>query len=80
MNRKNFAAMAAMMLGAASHAGNLPYEDYMEPPRKMNPDFSNKSIKVVDSRQLKEFSIKGNKIMAYSQKDAITRLKHMKKK
>ena len=41
--------------------------------------FSDKPLKVVDSRQLREFSIKGYKIMAYSRKDAITRLKHQKK-
>lgn len=33
----------------------------------------------IDSRQLREFSIKGHKVMAYSKKDAITRLKHQKK-
>lgn len=37
------------------------------------------NIKVVDSRQLREFSIKGHKVMAFSKKDAITRLKHQKK-
>lgn len=41
--------------------------------------FSDKIPKAVDSRQLREFSIKGHKIMAYSKKDAITRLKHQKK-
>lgn len=41
--------------------------------------FSDKIPKAVDSRQLREFSIKGHKIMAYSRKDAITRLKHLKK-
>jgi hypothetical protein len=41
--------------------------------------FSDKVPKAVDSRQLREFSIKGYKIMAYSKKDAITRLKHLKK-
>ena len=30
-------------------------------------------------RELKEFSIKGHRVMAYSKKDAITRLKHQKK-
>ncbi len=30
-------------------------------------------------RQLKEFSINGHKVMAYSRKDAITRLKHRNK-
>lgn len=41
--------------------------------------FSDKVPKAVDSRQLREFSIKGHKIMAYSKKDAIIRLKHLKK-
>lgn len=41
--------------------------------------FSDKISKAVDSRQLREFSIKGHKIMAYSKKDALTRLKHQKK-
>lgn len=41
--------------------------------------FSDKKPKAVDSRQLREFSIKGHKVMAYSKKDAITRLKHLKK-
>lgn len=41
--------------------------------------FSDKAPKAADSRQLREFSIKGHKIMAYSKKDAITRLKHLKK-
>lgn len=31
------------------------------------------------SRDLKEFSINGRKVMAYSKKDAITRLKRQKK-
>lgn len=30
-------------------------------------------------RELREFSVKGHTIMAYSLKDAITRLKHQKK-
>lgn len=41
--------------------------------------FSDKIPKHVDSRQLREFSIKGYKIIAYSRKDAMTRLKHQKK-
>ena len=41
--------------------------------------FSKATIKVTDNRQLREFSIKGHKVMAFSKKDAITRLKHQKK-
>lgn len=50
----------------------------MRPPRTRGK-FSDKLIEAVDSRQLREFSIKGHKIMAYSRKDAITRLKHHNK-
>lgn len=46
---------------------------------RVSMKFSDKIPKAVDSRQLREFSIKGHKIMAYSRKDAITRLKHLKK-
>lgn len=35
--------------------------------------------RTVDSRQLREFSIKGQKVMAYSKKDAIIRLKYQKR-
>ncbi len=46
---------------------------------RVSMKFSDKPVKAVDSRQLHEFSIKGHKVMAYSKKDAITRLKHQKK-
>lgn len=39
-----------------------------------NPDYKVKS----PIRELREFTIKGKKIMAYSKKDAIKRLKHQK--
>lgn len=52
---------------------------FMERPPRITMKFSDKIPKAVDSRQLREFSIKGHKIMAYSKKDAITRLKHLKK-
>lgn len=39
-----------------------------------NPDYKIKS----PIRELREFTIKGKKIMAYSKKDAIKRLKHQK--
>lgn len=51
--------------------------------RKSHPvgKFSEKSKALFGEphRELKEFSIKGRKVMAYSKKDAITRLKHQKK-
>ncbi|WEU69902.1 hypothetical protein [Rudgehvirus jaberico] len=39
-----------------------------------NPDYKIKS----PIRELREFTVKGKKIMAYSKKDAIKRLKHQK--
>lgn len=55
------------------------FDPFMTYRPRISMKFSDKTPKAVDSRQLREFSIKGNKIMAYSKKDAITRLKHQKK-
>ena len=52
---------------------------FMTRSPRVSMKFSDKPVKAVDSRQLREFSIKGHKVMAYSKKDAITRLKHQKK-
>ena len=54
-------------------------ELFMTRPPRVSIKFSDKPVKAVDSRQLREFSIKGHKVMAYSKKDAITRLKYQKK-
>lgn len=40
---------------------------------KFNPDYKVDTPK----KELKEFTIKGHKVMAYSKKDAIKRIKHM---
>lgn len=66
--------LSAMLLASA-------YNQHYNPPRVRDtrrdcPNF--RKAKITDSRQLREFSIKGHKIMAYSKKDAITRLKHQK--
>lgn len=71
-----------MLAGYAMIAAQ--YDDSFRPTPKRQKSYSDKSFsdripKAVDSRQLREFSIKGHKIMAYSKKDAITRLKHQKK-
>lgn len=80
MNRR----MLMALMGAAMSVCQVDNSyRYGERKRYFAPDsgngFSDKPIKAVDSRQLREFSIKGHKIMAYSKKDAITRLKHQKK-
>lgn len=41
---------------------------------KFNPDYKVDTPK----KELKEFTIKGHKVMAYSKKDAIKRMKHKK--
>lgn len=79
MNKRN---LLAMLAGYAMIAAQ--YDDSFRPtPKRQKPysdnSFSDRIPKAVDSRQLREFSIKGHKIMAYSKKDALTRLKHKKK-
>lgn len=55
------------------------FDPFMTYRPRISMKFSGKIPKAIASRQLREFSIKGHKIMAYSKKDAITRLKHQKK-
>ena len=79
MNKRN---LLAMLAGYAMIAAQ--YDDsFLPTPKRQKPysdnSFSGRIPKAVDSRQLREFSIKGHKIMAYSKKDALTRLKHQKK-
>lgn len=80
MSRKTLMlAMAATMM--AMHNSDNYYR-YGKRKQYTIPDggngFSHTPTRFVYSRQLREFSIKGHKIMAYSKKDAITRLKHQK--
>lgn len=77
--RYNRGMNGVMMLSAMLLASS--YSQHCNPPRVRDtrrdcPNF--RKVKIVDSRQLREFSVKGHKIMAYSKKDAITRLKHQK--
>lgn len=68
--------MASLFAAALAN----PNRDFNEPQVHISR-FSEKS-KVLfreSYRQLKEFSINGHNVMAYSRKDAITRLKHQKK-
>ncbi|ROS83539.1 hypothetical protein EEL36_05085 [Muribaculaceae bacterium Isolate-043 (Harlan)] len=81
MSRKNLIlAMATMMAMAAESHNRGLYEPQIPRVRDTRRNcLDTTNIKVVDSRQLREFSIKGHKVMAFSKKDAITRLKHLKK-
>ena len=82
MSRKNLMlAMAATTLMSRMYEVDRCFQTHerISTPQK-EVSFSSKSKSLfVDNRQLREFSIKGHKVMAYSKKDAITRLKHQKK-
>lgn len=71
--------LLALMATQAIYATNGYYDELYERKRShrskamsFDPDYRVKEAK----KELKEFSIKGHKIMAYSKKDAIKRLKH----
>ncbi|MBD5306548.1 MAG: hypothetical protein HDS14_02835 [Bacteroides sp.] len=80
---KLFLAMMGTAMVQAQSADNYyrygQRKRYPIPVPDSGNGFSKTPIKVTDSRQLREFSIKGHKVMAFSKKDAITRLKHQKK-
>jgi hypothetical protein len=71
--------MKAMMLMAATMAAAAYRNPYEERPRgeqmSFNPNYRPKPVR----RELREFTVKGQKIMAYSKKDAVTKLRHQKK-
>ena len=83
MNKNSKVLLAVLGAVAIQGQGADNYYRYGQRKRYPMPDsgngFSKVPIKVTDSRQLREFSIKGHKVMAFSKKDAITRLKHQKK-
>ena len=76
MNGKNLMLAMAGMLAMTSD----PFIGRTNFPER-EVKFSDKSKRLFGEphRELREFLIKGHKIMAYSKKDAITRLKHQKK-
>lgn len=64
-------------LGMVAIAEN--HKDFYGVPKqtpKYNPEYKPK----VQYRELKEFTIKGKKIMAYSRKDAIKKFNHLNRK
>lgn len=69
------------MLAASAYAPLIDELLYQERLPETKVRFSEKSKPLFGEpkRELREFSVKGHKVMAYSRKDAITRLKHLKK-
>ena len=75
MNRMKSLLLCA--LGMVASTEN--YKDFYGVPKqtpKYNPEYKPK----VQHRELKEFMIKGEKIIAYSRKDAIKKFNHLNRK
>lgn len=62
--------LAALSMYAAN--GENLYDAPKKAGMKFNPDYKVDTPK----KELREFTIKGHKVMAYSKKDAIKRMKH----
>lgn len=71
-NIKKLLGLVALSMSMASERNLYGVPNKAE--MKFNPDYKINTPK----KELKEFTIKGHKIMAYSKKDAIKRMKHKK--
>lgn len=70
--------MKQMLLATAAMCAVAQKYDPYSVNRKEGMTFNpNYKVKLL-TKELREFTIKGNKIMAYSKKDAIKRLNHKK--
>lgn len=75
INKKIKSYLLPLILGmAASGNPDEVFASSFQQKPKYNPDYK----PVEPNRELKEFCIKGKKVMAYSRKDAIVRLRHKK--
>lgn len=73
MKMKSAMLSLIMAMSAAGSSENVYGTSFRGKP-KYNPDYKPEQ----SHRELKEFCIKGKKVMAYSRKDAIVRLRHKK--
>lgn len=64
----------AIMMSLAYSKNNVYMDKNLNGGMRFNPNYRLKT----QHRELREFIVKGKKVMAYSKKDAITRLKHSK--
>lgn len=67
--------LITMLAAAIDLVNNEGYSRYMSKGKGMSPDYRRPPIK----KEEKEFDINGVKVLAYSRKDAIKRIKHLKK-
>lgn len=75
INKRMKSFLLPLILGMASSGNPEEVFAFSFPQKpKYNPDYKPEQ----SHRELKEFCIKGKKVMAYSRKDAIVRLRHKK--
>lgn len=78
MEKMSLLKLIFAQIMANQNDGIYPYDLYGCKGPKFNPDYK---VKDKDSmRQEREFNINGIKVMAYSRKDALQRLKHKNKR
>lgn len=75
MSRLKQILLATAMMAAAASSENVYRHRDEQSGMRFNPNYRPKPV----HRELREFTVKGQKIMAYSKKDAVTRLRHQKK-
>lgn len=81
MKRAFFNVITMLAMAMEGEGGHLPVNGYKRNENNKyglafhNKDYREKAVR----RDLREFVIGGEKVMAYSKKDAIKRLKHAKK-
>lgn len=73
MKMKSILLPLIMAMSAAGSSENV-YDTSFRGKPKYNPNYRPKQT----HREMKEFCINGEKVMAYSRKDAIVRLRHKK--
>lgn len=73
MKMKSILLPLIMAMSAAGSSENVYGTNFRRKP-KYNPDYKPKQA----HREMKEFCINGEKVMVYSRKDAIVRLRHKK--
>ena len=74
MSRLRQILLASVMMAAAASDDRVYKQSNESEGMRFNPNYKPKSL----HRELREFTVKGRKIMAYSKKDAVTRLRHQK--
>ena len=73
MNRMKQIMLATLGIAALAQSAESPYDTTRRKEgMRFNPDYKPRSA----SKELREFCVKGEKVMAYSKKDALKRLNY----